>query len=139
MTLDYELNELPLLAQRFWQAAGEERVFAFHAPMGAGKTTTIAALCAALGVRAHVSSPTFALINEYAYEAGGKPQRLYHMDLYRLRDSEEAINAGVEDALASGAICFVEWPEKAPELLEGAVRVEIEVKEDGRREMKILF
>jgi tRNA threonylcarbamoyladenosine biosynthesis protein TsaE len=133
MTLEYRLNELPQFADRFWQSAGERRVFAFHGPMGAGKTTTIAALCAARGVREAVSSPTFSIINEYVYEEGGHRHSLYHMDLYRLRDLEEAIAAGVEDCLESGDICFVEWPEKAPELLDDAVQVYIEVVDTEQR------
>lgn len=137
MTLDYELDELPQLARRFWEAAGSGRVFAFYGPMGAGKTTTIAALCAARGVAEAVSSPTFSLINEYAFTEDGRSKRLYHLDLYRLRDTEEAVQAGVEDALQQGDLCFVEWPEKAPELLEDATRVEIEVLEGGRRRMKV--
>ncbi|GAB4092861.1 tRNA (adenosine(37)-N6)-threonylcarbamoyltransferase complex ATPase subunit type 1 TsaE [Flaviaesturariibacter terrae] len=137
MTLEYTLDELPRLAERFWEAAGGARVFAFYGPMGAGKTTTIAALCAAKGVSEAVSSPTFSIINEYACPAAGGPGILYHMDLYRLRDTGEAIGAGVEDALASGALCLVEWPEKAPELLDEAVRVDIEVLDGDRRRMTI--
>ncbi|TCZ74823.1 tRNA (adenosine(37)-N6)-threonylcarbamoyltransferase complex ATPase subunit type 1 TsaE [Flaviaesturariibacter aridisoli] len=137
MTIDYRLDELPQLARRFWEAAGAARVFAFYGPMGAGKTTTIAALCAARGVASAVSSPTFSIINEYGYQEDGQPRRLYHMDLYRLRDADEAINAGVEDALESGALCFVEWPEKAPELLEDALRITIEVTGPQMRRMTI--
>ncbi|RYZ20197.1 MAG: tRNA (adenosine(37)-N6)-threonylcarbamoyltransferase complex ATPase subunit type 1 TsaE [Chitinophagaceae bacterium] len=137
MTLEYRLQELEQFADRFWRSAGAARVFAVHGPMGAGKTTTIAALCAAKGVKAAVSSPTFSIINEYVYEEGGRPQPLYHMDLYRLRDLEEIIAAGVEDCLNSGAICFVEWPEKAPELLEDAVPVHIEVIDGNTRRMTL--
>jgi tRNA threonylcarbamoyladenosine biosynthesis protein TsaE len=135
MILEYRLNELPQFADRFWKSVGPQRVFAFYGPMGAGKTTTIAALCAARGVREAVSSPTFSIINEYVYEEGGRPHSLYHMDLYRLRDSTEALAAGVEDCLESGAICFVEWPEKAPELLEGALRVNLEVVDEQTRRL----
>ena len=137
MTLEYRLDELPQLARRFWEAAGDRRVFAFYAPMGAGKTTTIAALCAAKGVREAVSSPTFSIINEYRYLEDGRHKRLYHMDLYRLRDADEAIGAGVEDALLHGDLCFVEWPEKAPELLDDAVRVSIEVTGPGTRRLTL--
>jgi tRNA threonylcarbamoyladenosine biosynthesis protein TsaE len=79
--------------------------------MGAGKTTFITALCHALGVTNAVSSPTFSIINEYRSADG---ERIYHMDLYRLKDETEAMNAGVEDAIYSGDLCLVEWPEKAP-------------------------
>ncbi|RYY41828.1 MAG: tRNA (adenosine(37)-N6)-threonylcarbamoyltransferase complex ATPase subunit type 1 TsaE [Chitinophagaceae bacterium] len=137
MTIDYRLDELPQMAESFWKAAGAARVFAFYAPMAAGKTTTIAALCAAKGVHEAVSSPTFSIINEYTYLEAGRQQRLFHMDLYRLRDSEEAVNAGVDDALNSGDLCLVEWPGKAPELLEDALRVEIEVLDDGLRKLRL--
>jgi tRNA threonylcarbamoyladenosine biosynthesis protein TsaE len=137
MTLEYRLNELPQFADRFWRTVGAQRVFAFYGPMGAGKTTTIAALCAARGVREAVSSPTFSIINEYVYEEAGHRHSLYHMDLYRLRDPEEAIAAGVEDCLESGAICFVEWPEKAPALLEEAVPVHIEVVDAETRRVRV--
>ena len=87
--------------------------------MGAGKTTFIHALCDFLGVEDAVSSPTFALINEYYFSAkAGKEQKIYHMDWYRLRSTEEAINAGVEDQVNdTSAYTFIEWPEKAKELL----------------------
>jgi tRNA threonylcarbamoyladenosine biosynthesis protein TsaE len=137
MTFGYRLSELQHAADRFWQSVGDARVFAFHGEMGAGKTTTIAALCAARGVREAVSSPTFSIINEYQYEDGSGLQSLYHMDLYRLRDAEEAVAAGVEDCLESGAICFVEWPDKAPGLLEDAVAVYLEVVDDNTRRMTL--
>jgi tRNA threonylcarbamoyladenosine biosynthesis protein TsaE len=86
--------------------------------MSAGKTTVIHALCNYLGVTDAVSSPTFALINEYHFEQEGRDRTIYHMDWYRLRDTAEAIGAGLEDALSpNDAYCFVEWPEKALELL----------------------
>ena len=89
--------------------------------MGAGKTTLIGHLCAQLQVEDNVSSPTFALVNEYHFMAGGKDRVIYHMDWYRLRDSAEAISAGMEYYLSEAnkglAHCFVEWPEQADELL----------------------
>jgi len=112
--IQFALSDIDQAAQQFWAGIGGARVFAFHAPMGTGKTTFIAALCRAKGVHTGVSSPTFSLINEYETQSGST---LYHIDLYRLRDAEEARQAGVEDVLHSGHICFVEWPEKAPGIL----------------------
>ncbi|GAA4318140.1 tRNA (adenosine(37)-N6)-threonylcarbamoyltransferase complex ATPase subunit type 1 TsaE [Flaviaesturariibacter amylovorans] len=134
MTEELTLDALPDFAGRFWKAHAGSTVFAFHGPMGAGKTTLISALCAARGVPGAASSPTFSIINEYADAGGG---RLYHMDLYRLRDLEEIVGAGVEDCLLSGATCLVEWPEKAPELFdEQTVQVFVEPLGDGRRRVR---
>ena len=88
------------------------KVFAFHGEMGAGKTTFIQALCDVLKVQGRVSSPTFSIINQY--EAG--EMNVYHIDLYRIKDEEEAVGAGVEECLYSGNLCFVEWPSKAPSI-----------------------
>ena len=97
-------------AEKFWQQWPLQKVFAFHGNMGAGKTTFIHALCTVKGVTDTVGSPTFSIINEYRYPGG----KIYHIDLYRLRDEEEALRAGVEDVLYSGELCFVEWPDRAP-------------------------
>lgn len=97
-------------AEKFWQATEGRNVIAFHGQMGSGKTTFIHALCEARKVTSTIGSPTFSIINEYA--ANG--ETIFHIDLYRLNDEEEAIRAGVEDCLYSGDICLVEWPEKAP-------------------------
>jgi tRNA threonylcarbamoyladenosine biosynthesis protein TsaE len=118
MELQVRLDGLDAFAHTFWQQAGSATVFLFHGGMGAGKTTTIAALCRARGVQDAVSSPTFSIINEYAFEEHGVLKKLYHIDLYRLKSEEEVVQAGVEDAVYSGAICFIEWPEKAPQLFD---------------------
>lgn len=109
MQVEFTLDTIREAARQLWEWAGERRVLAFHGPMGAGKTTFIHALCDELKVSSTVGSPTFSIINEYQYPGG----QLYHLDLYRLRDEEEAIRAGVEDCLYSGRICLVEWPERA--------------------------
>lgn len=102
----------------FWQYVHQCRVLAFNGAMAAGKTTFIHRLCRYLGVQDAVSSPTFALINEYHFQDKGADRKIYHMDWYRLRDAEEAVQAGMEDALHDrDAYCFVEWPEKAEQLL----------------------
>ncbi len=108
--------------------------------MGAGKTTFITALCTAKGVTSHISSPTFSLINEYTYTEDGVLGRIFHIDLYRLKDEEEAVNAGIEDCFYSGNICFVEWPEKTPALLpENAVHVYMHPVNNHTRILKIEF
>ena len=114
MKQEYNIGELQLVAENFTKWLGEQKVVALHGNMGAGKTTFISAVCRALGTMDHSSSPTFSIINEYRTGSG---QKIYHMDWYRIKDVEEAINAGIEDALYSGNTCFVEWPEKAAFLL----------------------
>jgi tRNA threonylcarbamoyladenosine biosynthesis protein TsaE len=116
MEVIFKLKDIQQAALQFLAAAGDAKVFAFHGEMGAGKTTFIHALCEAMGVTGNISSPTFSIINQYATGIG---KTIYHMDLYRLKDENEAINAGVEDALYSGNICLVEWPEKAPGIFPG--------------------
>ncbi|GAC1424939.1 MAG: tRNA (adenosine(37)-N6)-threonylcarbamoyltransferase complex ATPase subunit type 1 TsaE [Chitinophagaceae bacterium] len=116
------------------QRYADSKVFAFHAPMGAGKTTFIHALCDVMNVSSPVSSPTFSVINEYA-SAGGT---IYHLDLYRLRDEEEAIRAGVEDCLYSGSTCLAEWPERAPAIFPaGSVHVYLEAIDEQTRRMRV--
>ena len=110
MEISFELEEIRPAAEKFWQQFPVQKVFAFYGGMGAGKTTFIHALCDIKGVKDAVGSPTFSIINEYS-SPGGK---IFHIDLYRLRDEEEALRAGVEDILYSGEICLVEWPERAP-------------------------
>lgn len=110
----FTLDQLSRVAAALWKEGDKKKVWAFHAAMGTGKTTFIHALCAELGVQSVVSSPTFAIINEYSSPIAGI---IYHMDWYRLKDEEEAIQAGVEDTVNSGKLCLVEWPENAPGLL----------------------
>lgn len=100
------------------------------APMGAGKTTLSVVICRALGVDENeISSPTYSIINEYQ----GANGKIFHLDLYRLKDEEEAFNAGVEDVLHSGNICLVEWPGVAKKLLpDSYVRVDIKPEEKER-------
>ena len=112
MELVFQLSAIEKVADAFWHAFPLQRIFAFHGNMGAGKTTFIHALCAARGVIDTVGSPTFSIINEYRYPGG----KIYHLDLYRLKDEEEALRAGVEDVLYSGDFCLVEWPDRAPGL-----------------------
>ena len=114
------------------------RVFAFHGNMGAGKTTFIHALCDLKKVKDVVGSPTFSIINEYAYNENGEEKMIYHIDLYRLKDEEEAIRAGVEDCIFSDHDCFVEWPERIPGILPAdTIHVNIELVDSETRRLKI--
>lgn len=109
----------------------EDRVFAFYGAMGAGKTTFIKALCHELGSADYVTSPTFALINEYTTSNGSV---IYHFDFYRIKKIEEAFDLGYEDYIYSGNYCFIEWPEMIESLLpEGIVEVRIREAEKGVR------
>ncbi|HEY6900641.1 MAG TPA: tRNA (adenosine(37)-N6)-threonylcarbamoyltransferase complex ATPase subunit type 1 TsaE [Puia sp.] len=110
MELRFQLQDIEAAAGQFWEQFPLRTVYAFHGDMGAGKTTFIHALCTVKGVTDTVGSPTFSIINEYRCDGG----RIFHIDLYRLKDEEEAIRAGVEDVLYSGDICLVEWPDRAP-------------------------
>jgi tRNA threonylcarbamoyladenosine biosynthesis protein TsaE len=111
MDVNFLLAELPETVSKFLQLIKQRKVIAFHGEMGTGKTTFIHALCDYLGVTEAVSSPTFSIINEYKASDGSI---IYHMDLYRLKNTGEAITAGVEDCLYSGELCLVEWPDNAP-------------------------
>ena len=133
MNLTFRLDEIDSAAADFLAGFPGKTVFALHGEMGAGKTTFISSICRALGVTVPVSSPTFSIINEY--HTGKK--RVYHLDLYRLKNQEEAIQAGVEDVLFSGDTCFVEWPGIAPELLPpGTVHVFLSLVDPETRKLK---
>lgn len=130
----YQLEKIDEAAAMLLQEAGSKKVIAFHGSMGAGKTTLIHALCEVKGVKDVVSSPTFSIINEYHFPGG----KIYHIDLYRLRDEEEAMRTGVEDCLYSGHLCFVEWPEKALGLFPtDTLHVFIETTDSQTRQLTI--
>jgi tRNA threonylcarbamoyladenosine biosynthesis protein TsaE len=117
MELSFSLENIRAAAASCWEMAGNATVFAFHGQMGAGKTTFIHALCDIKQVEDVVGSPTFSIINQYGYTEQGIDKKIFHIDLYRLKDEDEAIRAGVEDCLYSGDTCLLEWPEKAAGLL----------------------
>lgn len=130
----YKLNDIKKAASRFWKAISDRRVIAFHGKMGAGKTTFIHALCEVKKVNDVVGSPTFSIINEYSFDGG----MIFHIDLYRLKDKEETIRAGVEDCLYSDHVCFIEWPEKAPGIFPpDTVHVFIDVINSDTRHLTI--
>ena len=154
-----DLSQIRQAAREFISHMGNHTVFAFYGKMGAGKTTFIKAICEELGVEEVITSPTFAIVNEYTASpspseggetphpppssedasissplgrSGGVP--IYHFDFYRIKRLEEVYDMGYEDYFYSGALCFIEWPELAEELLpEDAVSVRIEEQPDGSR------
>jgi len=135
MEVNYTLEQIHQTAIKLLAASSGYKLFAFHGEMGTGKTTFIHALCEAMGVKDAVTSPTFSIINQYKTADG---QTVYHMDLYRVKDENEAINAGVEDCLYSGNICLVEWPEKAPGIFpDGTLHITITSVDDNTRKLKI--
>lgn len=110
----YRLNDLPRIAQELIHALDSApKVWLFRGQMGAGKTTLTKGILAQLGVRGSVQSPTFSLINEHQTESG---QTIYHFDLYRLKNVQEALAIGIEEYLDSGNLCLIEWPEQAEDL-----------------------
>ena len=130
------LEELREAAQQFIKAMDDHTVFAFYGKMGVGKTTFIKVLCEELGVNDVITSPTFAIVNEYRADETG--ELIYHFDFYRIKKLSEVYDMGYEDYFYSGALCFIEWPELVEELLPGdAVRVDIEELEDGTRQITV--
>ena len=128
-------ESLAAAARKFVDEMGKNRVFAFYGKMGAGKTTFIKAICEALGVEDVVTSPTFAIVNEYA-DAAGEP--VYHFDFYRIKNLREACDIGCEEYFYSGYPCFIEWPDLVEELLpEDTVNVTVEVSENETRTITI--
>ena len=128
------LEHIHEAAREFIAAMGANTVFALYGKMGAGKTTFIKALCQELGVEDVVTSPTFAVINEYRSDIAG--ELIYHFDFYRIKKLEEVYDMGYEDYFYSGALCFIEWPELVEELLPGnTIKVTIEELEDGSRKL----
>lgn len=129
----FRLDGIEEAAERFLKLAGDYRVWAFSGELGAGKTTFISSLCRKLGVQEVISSPTFAIVQQYTTTAG---ENIYHMDLYRIKDDEDAIHSGLEDCLLSGDICMVEWPENAPGIFpEKTVKTRIEITEKQDRKL----
>ncbi len=131
------LQDLERVARLVVNALGDSTVVAFYGDMGAGKTTLINEISKVLGVEQDATgSPTFAIINEYRSDTTA--ELIYHFDCYRLKDYEEALDAGVDDYFYSGALCLVEWPERIEEILpDDTVNIKIEVMEDGRRLLTI--
>lgn len=131
INIRFALGEIREAARQFLDRIGSHQVIALHGPMGAGKTTFVHACCDLLQVEDAVGSPTYSIVNEYVSPTAGV---IYHIDLYRLKDDEEAREAGVEDILFSGKLCFVEWPDLAPGVFpENTLHIRIDLSEDGSR------
>jgi tRNA threonylcarbamoyladenosine biosynthesis protein TsaE len=131
----FTLTEIDDIARSFWELFPDKKIYAFQGNMGAGKTSFISALCRIKKVREVTGSPTFSIINEYSYPDGD----IYHMDLYRLKDEEEAIKAGVEDCLYSGEICMVEWPDRAPGIFpEETLGIFFENQDENTRKITVI-
>ncbi len=129
------ISLLPTAAGEIIKQADEYKIWLFEGDMGAGKTTLIKAVCAAMGVEDLVSSPTFSLVNEY--EAG--EEVIYHFDFYRMKNEEEAMDIGVEEYFYSGNYCFLEWPSKIISLVpEKFLRIFITVNEDDTRTIQLV-
>ena len=134
--IEFSLSDIDRAASEFLRLTADRKHFAFYGAMGAGKTTFIKALCKALGVKSVVTSPTFALVNEYD---AGDNGLVYHFDFYRLNKPEEAFDFGCEEYFASGHYCFAEWPEKAEQALPNNIcRVKIAETENGKREIVVV-
>ncbi|MDR2968642.1 MAG: tRNA (adenosine(37)-N6)-threonylcarbamoyltransferase complex ATPase subunit type 1 TsaE [Tannerellaceae bacterium] len=130
------LSEINRTAEAFIAQMDDRTVFAFHGKMGAGKTTFIKAICEELGVEDVINSPTFAIINEY--RSATTAELIYHFDFYRIDKPAEAEDIGTEDYFFSGALCFIEWPEKIAELLpHDTVHVFMTENEDGSRTIEL--
>ena len=130
----HSLEDIKRAASDFVALIGNRRIFAFYGHMGAGKTTFIKAICEELGVTDAVSSPTFAIVNEYASTMGS----IYHFDFYRIKRSSEVLDLGFEDYAYSGNLCLMEWPELIEEFLpEETVDVHIEEIEGGKRRVTV--
>ena len=134
-----DMQHIAEAAQQFVNIIGDRRVFAFYGHMGAGKTTFVKAICEQLGVQDVITSPTFAIVNEYTVSSWPlaislQPTAIYHFDFYRIKKLVEVYDMGYEDYFYSGALCFIEWPELIEELLpDDAVKVSISEQEDGSR------
>lgn len=130
----HSLEDIKRAASEFVALIGNRRIFAFYGHMGAGKTTFIKAICEELGVTDAVTSPTFAIVNEYASNMGS----IYHFDFYRIKRSSEVLDLGFEDYAYSGNLCLMEWPELIEEFLpEETVEVHIEEIEGGKRRVMV--
>ncbi len=135
------LEELPVLAKAILQFAEHRKVFAFYAQMGAGKTTLIKEICKHLGSTDNFSSPTYSVVNEYAAvsnsASGISYSKIFHMDCYRLKNLEEALDIGIDDYIYSENYCFIEWPELIEPILPAdVVKISI-LADDNMREVTI--
>lgn len=136
MEIIFSLENIEEAILKLFEHAQEKTCWCFYGEMGAGKTTLIKAICKYLKVEDVVSSPTYSIINEYYSAVNGI---IKHMDWYRLKSIDEAIDAGVEDALQMGNLCLIEWPEKFPELIsENSFNIKLESINNTKHRLTIL-
>ena len=129
------LSDINIVAQQFVEIMGDRNVYAFYGEMGVGKTTFIKELCKVLGVTETITSPSFAIVNEYSKEDGDP---IFHFDFYRIKNIEEAYDFGYEDYFYSGHLCFIEWPELVESLLpDDVVKVQIGMESNEQRSILI--
>lgn len=139
MDKNYGIAEMQIVAAELSELINQFKVVTFSGNLGAGKTSLIKILCELWGVQETVSSPTYALVNQYKADSEKTGTLIYHIDLYRVKDEEEAFEAGIEDHLYSGELCLVEWPEKAMGIIpKGALAVEISYVSDEQRHIRVL-
>ena len=133
------LDELPVVAKEILDFSKDKKIFLFNGEIGAGKTTLIKKICHLLEVKEEVTSPTFSIINEY-YSPKKTSPSIYHVDLYRLKSTDEAIDIGIEEYLFSGNICLIEWPDIINPLIEinNITTINIEITENSQRKVVIL-
>ena len=137
MEIVFELKDIEDAAKKFFQISGQNKTFAFSGDLGAGKTTFISALCKEVGVKEIITSPTYSIIQEYATYDN---RIIYHIDLYRIKNEEEAMDSGIEDCLNSNEICMVEWPERAPGIFPAAtIFTSIEILSEDKRKLIVNF
>jgi tRNA threonylcarbamoyladenosine biosynthesis protein TsaE len=132
----HSLSELNKVASEILELLNNQKIIAFYGSMGSGKTTVIKEICKLLGCTVNITSPTFALVNEYPLHTN---QTIFHFDFYRLQKSDELINIGFDEYIYSGHYCFIEWPEIAESYLpDNTFKIKITECEDNSREFSIL-
>ena len=130
LLIEYNLDGIVAIGRKILSYSDNQKIFLFYGDMGAGKTTLIKSLCENLGVKEPATSPTFSIVNEYQ----GESAKIYHFDFYRLKNQSEALDLGYEEYFYSGNYCFIEWPEKIPDLWpDHYIRVGVEVLSDNER------
>ncbi len=135
MEVTFSLNEMQSVVKQLLNTPGLKKVITFHAEMGVGKTTFIKEIVKQLGVEDNSSSPTFSLVNEYTTSNG---ETVYHFDLYRLNNEEEAYDMGIDEYFYSGNWCFIEWPEKTPNLIPiDHASIHMKITDKGERELRL--
>lgn len=137
MEIVYDLDNIENAAKEFLLITKKYKVLAFSGDLGAGKTTFISSLCKLLNVSETISSPTYSIIQEYATQ---KDEVIFHIDLYRIKNEREAMDAGIEDCINSNEICMVEWPERALDIFpQNTVFANFEILSENQRKLKISF